>query len=108
MAEEQVEEIGIKTPFGELVSKGKKNSELIAALALAALIVIGYVLYDHKTDEKESKTALAVAIKEVAAAQREQTQIGREQTCLLALDKEQIKREFGNESSLCKRLSRER
>lgn len=110
MAEQaqQDEEFSVKTPFVEFASKGKKNAELIAGVSLVALVLIGYVLYEHKADDKESKTTLVVAIKEMASAQRESNQIGREQTCMLSLDKEQIKREFGNESSLCKRLSRER
>lgn len=105
---EDVSEGGITTPIGSVSFKGKRIAEFIAILCLAALILIGYALWEHKEDAKGMKDAFSTGFKEMASAQREQNSIQREQLCLLSLPESRRQQEFLNDSSFCKRLSRER
>lgn len=85
----------IKTPVGSLSFNGKKTAEFIAVLSLVSLVLIGYVLFEHKEDTHRKDEALLSTLREMVSAQREQN-------CLIAMP--QNEREARSE--LCKRLSR--
>ena len=93
---------GITTPLGSLSFKGKRTSEFIAMLSMAALLLIGYVLYDHKSDTKESAREFSAAVKEMTNAQRENTAAQREMNCLIALPTDQREKQ----AEFCKRITR--
>lgn len=99
---------GITTPLGSLNFKGKRMAEFIALATICLMFLFGYVLWEHKEDAKGMKDAFASGFKDMASAQREQNAIQREQLCLLSLPESRRQQEFLNDSSFCKRLSRER
>jgi hypothetical protein len=105
---EDVAEGGITTPIGSVNFKGKRMAEFIAIFCLASLMLLGYVMWEHKEDAKGMKDAFKDGFREMASAQREQNAIQREQLCLLSLPESRRQQEFLNDSSFCKRLSRER
>lgn len=105
---DETTESAITTPIGSLSFKGKRMAEFIAILCLCLLILLGYVQYQQKEDLKDMNASFTAGFKEMAAGQREQNSILREQLCLLALPPEKREREFLSEQSFCKRLSRER
>lgn len=99
--------------------KGKNIAEFIAILSLLLLFMLGYVVYEHKEDSKQTQAAFVGGLKEIAVAQRESNVIAREsqrenniiareQLCLLAMPQEKRERELAFESSFCKRLARDR
>ena len=101
MAEENTEGT-ITTPLGSVNLKGKKTAELIAIICLALLFLLSYVLWEHKTDEKESKKEFVGAFKELTAATRENVQAQRVMNCLLATDQKDREAKL----STCERLAR--
>lgn len=104
----EVSEGGITTPLGSFNFKGKRMAEFIAVLAIFGVFLLGYVTWEHKEDAKGMKDAFVVGFKDMASAQREQNAIQREQLCLLSLPEHRRQQEFLNDTSFCKRLSRER
>lgn len=105
---EETSEAGITTPLGSLNFKGKRMAEFIAIFSIFGVFFLGYVLWEHKEDAKGMKDAFILGFKDMASAQREQNAIQREQLCLLSLPESRRQQEFLNDSSFCKRLSRER
>lgn len=95
-------EANVTTPVGSLSFKGKRTSEFIAILSMAALILIGYVLYEHKSDTKESAKEFSAAVKEMTSAQRENTAAQRELNCLIAIPQDQREKQ----AEFCKRIAR--
>lgn len=101
-------EAAISTPAGSFSIKGKKTAELIAFFCLAALLVLGYVMWEHKADTKETGLALRDAIKEMTEAQKESNGTMREWMCLSTLDPAKREREWLSPNSFCKQMSRVR
>ncbi len=104
-------EIAVKAGPLSFLTKGKRNSELIAALSLAALLVVGYELHSHKEEARESmaieraerredRAEMIGVLKDLSARQVETTQAQREANCLLGQKPEQ------RDPELCKRISR--
>ena len=102
------EEASITTPLGSIATKGKKMSEVIAVLSLALMFLLAYVLWEHKSDTKESNLAVVVAQKEMTSAMREMVAAQREQTCLGLLPEGRRLEEFNSQWSRCKQLARDR
>jgi hypothetical protein len=98
----------ITTPLGSLTYKGKRMAEFISILSMCGLVLLGYILWQHKEDAKGMQSIFAQGFKEMHQAQTEQNRILREQVCLLSLPEQKREREFLTDNSLCKRISRER
>lgn len=64
-------ELEVKTPLGSFTSRGKRNAELVAAIALAVMAVQTYLVFSHVEDTKGSSIALATALRDFASSQRE-------------------------------------
>jgi hypothetical protein len=105
---EQTEEATLSTPLGSIATKGKKTSEIIAFLSLALMFLLAYVLWEHKSDTKDSNIAVVVAQKEMTGAMREMVAAQREQTCLSLIPESRRMEEFTSQWSRCKQLARER
>jgi len=98
----------ITTPLGSVNYKGKRMAEFISILSMCGLILLAYILWQHKEDSKAMQTVFASGFKDMHSAQKEQNRILREQVCLLSLPETKREREFLTDNSLCKRISRER
>lgn len=101
-------EASITTPAGSFAFKGKRAAEFIAFLSLALLFVLAYVLWEHKTDTRETGVVLRDAIKEMTEAQRESTSVQREWMCLSTLTPDRREREYLSSNSVCKQIARMR
>ena len=94
----------ITTPLGKIISKGKRNAELVALLSLLALSLISWVLWQHHEESSRSRAEnnanmnmLAAAIKDFASAQREMA-------CIIALPQDRREEEYRSPLSFCRRL----
>ena len=84
MAEENDSSLELKGPAGTGFSaRGKKTSELIAFLSFSIMVLLIYVLWEHKNDDKEFKITLANVLTEHTKAGREAAAATREMTCIL-------------------------
>lgn len=92
-------ESGITTPLGSLNFKGKKAAEFISIVLLALFAVLAYAFWEHKTDQKAADTNITAAMKDNASATRLMA-------CLISLPQDERKREFTQDSSFCKQMSR--
>lgn len=97
-------EFEVKTPLGSFTSRGKRNAEIIAALSLAAMLVLAYIMWNHsedtvraRVDRNKQMDALSGAIKEFAAAQREMA-------CIISLPQDKREAEYRSPFGLCKRM----
>lgn len=99
---EENSEGGITTPLGSVQFKGKKTAEFIAIFCLSLLLLLSYILWEHKADAKQAEFNITSAIKEFTVAQREQTAVQRTANCLIAT-KESERREM---FQTCERNSR--
>ena len=75
---------------------------LLSILVCSGLILIGYVLYEHKQDSKDQGSAVVGAIKEMGQIAREGVVAQREMNCIIALPQEQREKNV----ELCRRLAR--
>lgn len=106
MSEETESGGEIKTPVGSVSFRGKRTAEFIAILSLCLLFLLGYVLWEHKADARDTGVSLRDAIKAMAEAQREGTVAQREMNCLISLPQDKREAEFYSPNSLCKRMAR--
>ena len=96
----QADETGkfeLKTPLGSISSSSKRAAELIAALSFAAMLLIGYVVYEHNANAAKGLSELSSGLKDMAAAQRLMA-------CLIALPQERREAEYQSQTGLCKRM----
>ena len=88
----------------EIGPKGVKvtGNDILTTAGVAILVLLGYVLWEHKEDTKITHGAFVGAVRDMAASQREMTQAQRVQNCLLAT------RQDDREAKLptCERLAR--
>ena len=91
---EDMSESRINTPLGSFSFKGKRMAEFIAILSLCLLFLLGYIVWEHKTDTKGQGTELAKVFREMVIAQRELN-------CLISVKQE----ERENKAELCRRLA---
>ena len=108
----------IQTPLGSVSFNGKRTAEFISILSLCALMIVGYALWEHKTDADNNATDIKILLKEVSNAnrdaiqemvrvQRANVEAQREMNCLISLPQDERRKEFTAANSLCKRLSRD-
>lgn len=60
-------------------------TSVIGMFMFAGLVLLGYTLWEHKTDAKEGTAAVVSAVKEMSAAQLKMIAAQREQNCLIAM-----------------------
>lgn len=104
---EEASESAITTPLGSLSYKGKRMAEVISILSMCGLVLLAYILWQHKEDSKVMQAIFSQGFKEMHNSQQEQNRILREQVCLLSMPENKREREFLSENSLCKRISRD-
>ena len=77
-------------------------TSVIGMVMCTGLGLFGYVLWEHKTDARETAAILSAAINQMTTAQREMTQAQREQNCLIALPQDKRERQ----AMFCKNITR--
>ena len=88
----------------EIGPKGVKvtGNDILTTAGVAILVLLGYVLWEHKEDTKITHGAFVGAVKEMTGAQRESIQVQREMNCIIALP--QDRRE--NSVEFCRRITK--
>ena len=126
MADEQHSVEATNPILGSLKVSGANVNTLFTVAGFILTCLIGWALFTHQTEAKdsgkevaaalkesnkemaqalkESNRDVAEAIKQMAREQQRANEIGREQTCLLTLPPDRRT----NAGDFCKRLSRER
>lgn len=108
MAEQEPsQDIEISNPvLGKLAAKGVRTSDIIGLLTFCCVVGVGFVgwqistaLGAHKIETAQSNAALVGAIKDLAGSQKLMT-------CIIAQSQDKREREFTQENSLCRQLSR--
>ena len=61
-------------------------TSVIGMIVTSGLVLLGYVLYEHKSDTKESFSALVSTLKEMTVIQKENVVANRVMNCLIATD----------------------
>jgi uncharacterized membrane protein len=89
------QEVSADTAIGKFQFKGSSLNTLSAVATLIVVCMIGYVLYAHAGDTKETNRELVGAIREMAQA-------NREQNCLLRFDQ----KDRQSNADFCRQLSR--
>lgn len=95
-----------KTPFLSGGISGDSLNLILTFLIAVGVALTSYMLWSHHEATERATTTVSTAIREQTIVQREALATQREQTCLLALDLEDRKKEFASQNGLCKRLAR--
>ena len=61
-------------------------TSVIGMIVCSGLLLLWFVLSDHRTDAKESTAALILTLKEMTAIQKENVTANRVMNCLIATD----------------------
>mgnify|MGYP001612069115 CR=1 FL=1 len=77
-------------------------TSVIGMIVCSGLVLLGYVLYEHKTDAKGRDGEIVTVIKEMTGVAKEGVVAQREMNCLISLSQEL--REKNTE--FCKRMAR--
>lgn len=77
-------------------------TSVIGMIVCSGLVLLGYVLYEHKGDAKDNGAAVVQAIKEMTQATKEGIQVQRVMNCLLATDQKDRPAQL----QTCERLAR--
>ena len=99
---EETSEAGITTPMGSVSLKGKKAAEFIAIFCLSLLLLLAYIIWEHKAEAKQDSSNIALAIREFTVAQRESNVTARVTNCLMATPQEQRMSRLAD----CERIAR--
>jgi hypothetical protein len=97
-------QFSVTTPIGSFSSRGKKSAELIAALSLAALLVIGYALWRHEEETVRARESRSKQIELLTAAINNMASAQREMTCMISLSQDKRELEYQSPVGRCKRI----
>ena len=79
-----------------------RGSDVLTTFGIAAVVLVGYMVWEHKEDSKTTQTAFIGDVREMTAAQRDSVQAQREMNCIISLPQEQRQRDI----EFCKRVVR--
>ena len=103
MAENGTQELEIGAGDKKFKLRGSDLlTSVIGMIVCSGLVLLGYVLYEHKTDAKGRDGEIVTVIKEMTGVAKEGVTAQREMNCLISLSQEL--REKNTE--FCKRMSR--
>ena len=103
MAENGTQELEIGAGDKKLKLRGSDLlTSVIGMIVCSGLVLLGYVLYEHKTDAKGRDGEMITVVKEMTSIAREGVQAQREMNCLIALPQEFREKQ----TEFCKRMSR--
>ena len=79
-----------------------RGSDWLTLLGVAVGVLLLYMVFEHKADAQAGSQSLAVAVREMTAAQMKGVEAQREMNCLIAIPPE--RRE--GQMEFCKRIAR--
>ena len=77
-------------------------TSVIGMIMCSGLVLLGYVLYEHRADSKEGTSALVLTLKEMTAIQKENVTANRVMNCLIATEQKDREAKL----STCERLAK--
>ena len=77
-------------------------TSVIGMIVCSGLVLLGYVLYEHKGDAKSRDGEIITVIKEMTGVAKEGVIAQREMNCLIALPQDMREKQ----TDFCKRMSR--
>ena len=77
-------------------------TSVIGMIVCSGLVLVGYVLYEHKSDAKDHGSAVVQAMKEMTNAAKEGVQAQRVMNCLISTDQ----KDRQSQLQTCERLAR--
>ena len=77
-------------------------TSVIGMIVCSGLALLGYVLWDHKSDAKESSGTVVTAIKEMTQAAKDGVQAQRVMNCLISTDQKDREAKL----PMCERLAK--
>jgi hypothetical protein len=95
----------LKTGLFSAAWSGKRMAELVAVFSLAALLVLAYILWDHKEDANRFQDQYLGAMKLLSSNIEENAIAQREFACLLSKD-QGVSRSQAFISGECRRQAR--
>ena len=103
MAENGTQELEIGAGDKKFKLRGSDLlTSVIGMIVCSGLVLLGYVLYEHKTDAKGRDGEIVMVIREMSSVAKEGVTAQREMNCLISLSQEL--REKNTE--FCKRMAR--
>jgi len=109
--------VSVQTPAGSVSVTSKKMAELISVALTIVVGIMGYAVWDHAQDSKqtigefkdflrEMSTNNLKAMEKLSESQNLSTEAQREMNCLISLPQDERRKEFLGENTFCKRMSR--
>ena len=97
------EDVSIETPIAKFKARGSDILVTVfGTVVVAGVVLLGYVLFEHKADATQNGSLLAGAIREMTHAQREGVQAQRVMNCLLATNQSERQQMLAT----CERIAR--
>lgn len=81
-----------------------RGSDWLSLFGVAVGVLVLYMVFEHKGEEKDYRKEFITAVKEVAVGQREMVSAQREQNCLIAVPADQREKQV----EFCRRMARDR
>jgi len=102
MSEEQSTSVSAETALGKFSISGAQINTIFTIFGFVLTCLIVWVLFHHQEDARDAAKEFTLAVKELSAAQRESSVIGREQNCLMRFEA----KDRAERAEFCKQVSR--
>lgn len=99
MADSPHEELELDAKQGKIRVRG---SDVLTTLGICIVVLVGYMVYEHKEDARLSQQTFLGVVKEMTVAQKEMTVAQRVQNCLLATKQDEREAKLPT----CERIAR--
>ena len=99
MAEDGQQELEIASGDKKLKIRG---SDWLSLFGVAVGVLVLYMVFEHKTDEKDYRAQFTAAVKELTVFQREMVAAQREQNCLISVPQGEREKQV----EFCRRMAR--
>jgi hypothetical protein len=100
MNEQGVEEVTGEIAGQKFTLKSLSLNTLLTLIGVVGVVAVSVLMWTHLGESKESSAAMVGALRELTAAQKDQTMVAREQNCLISLPQDR------RDPELCRRIAR--
>ena len=103
MAENGVEEVEVSAGDKKLKLRGSDLlTSVIGMIVCSGIVLLGYILFEHKTDARDQGSAFVSVIKEINVTAKDSLVAQRVMNCLLASDQKDREAKL----PVCERLAK--
>lgn len=97
------EAVEVTTPAGSVKVRG---TDIMSVITMVCMLSIAFFVYGHGTDTKNQNTTLAIVLKDLSDAQKEQAKSQKLMACILSRPEAERKKEFESPNSFCQQITR--